>query len=236
MHDVVFWGGTGQAKVLHEAMDDEAFRLRAIIDNRVLGTSPVLGVPLLHGEVELRGWLKKRGEVACPLYYAVAIGGAHGRGRLAMMKVLDGLGLTALSIVHRNAFVATTSHLGAGAQVLAMSSVCAGARLGDAVIINTAASVDHDCLLGHGVHVAPGARLAGEVVLEDDVFIGSGAIVLPRVHIGMGAQIGAGAVVTKDVPAGVTVVGNPARVLRPGNEVEVNDDEVKNGSSKSVQK
>ena len=43
--------------------------------------------------------------------------------------------------------------------------------------------------------------------------VGSGAVILPGVTIGVGAIVGAGAVVTRDVPDGVTVVGNPARVL-----------------------
>ena len=47
--------------------------------------------------------------------------------------------------------------------------------------------------------------------------IGTGAIILPGVTIGEGALVGAGAVVTRDVPDAVTVVGNPARVLRKGN-------------------
>ncbi len=49
------------------------------------------------------------------------------------------------------------------------------------------------------------------VVIEDDAWIGAGAIILPGVTIGAGAIVGAGSVVTKDVPAGVTVAGNPAR-------------------------
>ena len=44
--------------------------------------------------------------------------------------------------------------------------------------------------------------------------IGTGAVILPGVVIGAGATVGAGAVVTKDVPDGVVVVGNPARLLR----------------------
>jgi UDP-2-acetamido-3-amino-2,3-dideoxy-glucuronate N-acetyltransferase len=43
--------------------------------------------------------------------------------------------------------------------------------------------------------------------------IGGGAVILPGLTIGEGAVVGAGAVVTRDVPAGATVVGNPARAL-----------------------
>lgn len=43
--------------------------------------------------------------------------------------------------------------------------------------------------------------------------VGTGAVILPGVTIGERAVVGAGAVVTRDVPAGVVVVGNPARVV-----------------------
>ena len=58
----------------------------------------------------------------------------------------------------------------------------------------------------------------GNVVIEDHAYIGSGAILRqgkpgqPLV-IGRGATVGMGAVVTKDVAAGSTVVGNPARPM-----------------------
>lgn len=49
--------------------------------------------------------------------------------------------------------------------------------------------------------------------IEAGASIGGGATILPGLRIGQGAMVGAGAVVTRDVPAGVTVVGNPARVV-----------------------
>ncbi|MFC3127825.1 sugar O-acetyltransferase [Coralloluteibacterium stylophorae] len=54
------------------------------------------------------------------------------------------------------------------------------------------------------------------VSIGADVWIGGGAIILPGVRIGDGATIGAGAVVTRDVPAGATAMGNPARLRAPG--------------------
>ena len=51
------------------------------------------------------------------------------------------------------------------------------------------------------------------VRIGEHVWIGGGAIILPGVTIGDGAVIGAGSVVTRDVPAGATVAGNPARFL-----------------------
>jgi acetyltransferase-like isoleucine patch superfamily enzyme len=51
------------------------------------------------------------------------------------------------------------------------------------------------------------------VVIEDDAWIGIGAIILKGVRIGQGARVAAGSVVTRDVPAGSTVAGNPARIV-----------------------
>jgi sugar O-acyltransferase (sialic acid O-acetyltransferase NeuD family) len=208
MTPVIVWGGTGQARVLREALGTTA-RIVAVFDNREI-PSPFADVPIFRGERGLEDW---RASYAGPhpVTACVAIGGAHGADRLAMQRMLEVRGYPPLTVVHPRAFVAADAHLGRGCQVLAMAAVCTGARLGDATIVNTSASVDHDCALGAGVHVGPGARLAGEVVVDDGVFIGAGAVVLPRVRIGAHATVGAGAVVTRDVPEGTTVIGTPAR-------------------------
>ena len=83
-------------------------------------------------------------------------------------------------------------------------------------------TVGDDVVLADGVFVAstdhhrgdPAAvRGTGPISIGDHVFVGQRAVVLGGVSIGAGATVGAGAVVTRDVPAGATVAGVPARVV-----------------------
>jgi acetyltransferase-like isoleucine patch superfamily enzyme len=76
--------------------------------------------------------------------------------------------------------------------------------------------VGHDAIVMDDCEVAPLASIGGYVELGRGVKAGQGAVFKPRVRVGDGARIGAGAVVTKDVPAGETWVGNPARRLVKG--------------------
>lgn len=73
--------------------------------------------------------------------------------------------------------------------------------------------VGHDSRIGDDVELAAGTIIAGHVTIEDGARLGVNVCVKPRITIGAGARIGAGAVVVKDVPAGETWVGNPAREI-----------------------
>ncbi len=87
-------------------------------------------------------------------------------------------------------------------------------KIGNHVLINTRASIDHDCVIDSYVHLAPGVVLCGRVTVGEGAFIGAGSVILPGIIVGKWAQVGAGSVVIQNVPDGATVVGNPARVIK----------------------
>ena len=81
-------------------------------------------------------------------------------------------------------------------------------------IINTCASVDHDCVLEDFVHVAVGAHVAGTVSIGAGTWIGAGATVSNNLQICGGCMIGAGAVVIKSITESGTYVGVPAEKIK----------------------
>jgi sugar O-acyltransferase (sialic acid O-acetyltransferase NeuD family) len=80
-------------------------------------------------------------------------------------------------------------------------------------LFNWQTTVGHDARLGAGNVLNPAVNVSGGVVIGDAVLIGTGAQVLEGRTVADGATVGAGAVVTRDVAAGTTVVGVPARLL-----------------------
>lgn len=87
---------------------------------------------------------------------------------------------------------------------------------GMGVVVGETATIGDDCTLYHGVTLggkgdAPGGKRHPDI--GDNVMIGSGAQVLGNIQVGNGARVGANSVVTRNVPAGVTVMGIPARVI-----------------------
>jgi serine O-acetyltransferase len=86
---------------------------------------------------------------------------------------------------------------------------------GMGVVIGETAVIHDNCTLYHGVTLGGTSWNKGKrhPTLEKGVVIGAGAKILGPITIGAGAKIGSNAVVVKDVPAGATAVGIPARIL-----------------------
>lgn len=110
------------------------------------------------------------------------------------------------------------SRIGNRCKISSHSFICEGVTLEDEVFVG------HNVVFTNDRY--PRSTADGKLQTEADwaciptlvkrgASIGSGAVLLCGITVGENAMIGAGSVVTKDVPAGATVAGNPARVIKP---------------------
>lgn len=116
--------------------------------------------------------------------------------------------------------VRATSHValddvetGVGTLLSPFTTIASNVRIGRHFHLNLYSYVEHDCVIGDFVTFAPAVRCNGSVSIGDGAYIGSNAVIRQGLSIGAGATIGMGAVVIRDVPAGETWVGNPARPI-----------------------
>jgi sugar O-acyltransferase (sialic acid O-acetyltransferase NeuD family) len=208
----VLWGSSGHAKVLAGIIGRLSGRVLATFDNNSAAT-PLPGIPLHVGVAGFEQWVAECPDVG-DISALVAVGGNRGGDRINILDRMIDSGLRAEPLIDPAACVDATAKIGGACQILPGAVVSADAVNDQGCIVNHKASVDHECQIGLGVHLAPSATLCGLVSVGDGAMVGTNATVLPRIKIGRGATIGGGAVVTKDVPDYAVVVGNPARIIR----------------------
>lgn len=190
--------------------------MRAGIDaERLVFIDDAAGPALINGQ-RLLTYAQFVAEPATARHAVIAIADGQTRERLTTQCVHDGIlpwTVSAANVVRMDGVT-----LGEGAILSPFVTLTSNIRIGRHFQANICSYVAHDCVVGDFVTFAPGVHCNGNIVVEDHAYIGTGAIIRqgqpgkPLV-IGRGAVVGMGAVVTKSVPAGVTVIGNPARVM-----------------------
>ena len=153
---------------------------------------------------------------AAQKFVLIAIANSQIREKLANQLFIDGIQLW--TVQADNVVMMDNIEIDEGAALSPFVSITSNIKIGKCFHANLYSYVEHDCVIGDYVTFAPGVKCNGNIHIEDHAYIGTGAVIKqgtpdkPLV-IGKGAVVGMGAVVTKSVPAGVTVVGNPARIL-----------------------
>ena len=131
--------------------------------------------------------------------------------RIEAMKIPN---LAPASLSHSTAWTGAAVSIGAGTLLAPNTLATTRTRIGGHCILNVKASVSHDCVVEDYCNINPGATLCGDVHLGEGCYIGAGAVVIEKRKIGAWTIVGAGSVVTRDLPAGVTAVGVPARIIK----------------------
>lgn len=210
MRQLVIFGTGGMARDLHALLRDlvlatSHFEILGFLDDdpAAHGTR-VHGLPVLGDAA----WIARNTHVE------VALGVGSPPAKRRVVHRLRAAGARFPSLVHPSAVVGPDVSLAEGAIVSAGCVLTTDISVGPFVTINTHCTLAHDDLVDAYATLAPGVHLAGNVRVRTGADLGIGAVTIQGVRIGEWSIVGAGAVVTADLPANVTAVGVPARVIK----------------------
>lgn len=131
-------------------------------------------------------------------------------------KVLNS-SIAPATLIDKTAIISPSARIGKGTMVLEMSVVHADVTVGENVLIQPMAALGHDDIVSDNSVISSFSVLAGHCTVGKTVYIGMQSAVREGSSVGDKAIVGMGAIVCRDVEAGMTVIGNPARATK-GNE------------------
>tara|TARA_Y100000389_G_C17323414_1_gene444254 strand:- start:180 stop:779 length:600 start_codon:yes stop_codon:yes gene_type:complete len=129
--------------------------------------------------------------------YFVAIG--ENKIRSNIIAWLKKQKMNIVSLVHPRSTISKFSSLGIGTCVMANAVINPGVLIKEGVIINTSASVDHDCVIEDFAHISPNCSLSGSVKIGKFSHLGTGTSVHPKICIGNNVKTAVGSKVFKDI-------------------------------------
>lgn len=134
--------------------------------------------------------------------------------RKKCVEAIEARGGRFISVVHRTAIVGPNVEIGEGSFLAPNTTLTADVKVGRHSCVFHNSSVGHDSILGDFTHVYAQCAIGGAVVMEEGSVVYPGSVVTPRRKIGAWSVVGALSAVFTDVPAGVTVFGNPALTIK----------------------
>lgn len=210
MKPLVVFGVGGFGREIHELLEDINEASGGWETVGFLDGNPQIQGTVVHGLPVLGGvdWLREHRGTAV----ALAVGSPVAKARL--VHELRSSGAAFPTIVHPTAIIGRRVELGEGTIICAGTIVTTDARIGSFATVNINATIGHDVKICDLATIAPGVHVSGDVRIGEGADLGTGSTIIQGIQIGEWSVIGAGASVIRDVPANVTAVGVPAKVIR----------------------
>ena len=193
---VVGLGAGGHARVMIEILNQNPrYEIIGLLDfQKALHGKEILGVQIL-GDDSLVPSLVARGI----LHFFIGLGSTGNTNpRRKLYEFACYHKMTPVNAIHPKATISPSARFGLGFAAMANSVVNACATIGENVILNTGAIIEHDCVVGSHVYIGSGAKLGSGVQVGNGSHIGLGATIRQGVVIAESSIIDIGEIILRE--------------------------------------
>lgn len=147
-------------------------------------------------------------------YFVCAVGSAKVRKKI--IQKLEGFlpSIKYATLIDPSVLLSDRVSIGSGSIICAGTIITVDVELGKHIIINLDCTIGHDAIINDYVTLYPSVNVSGKTELAECVEMGTGTQIIQGKTVGEGTIVGAGAVVVRDLPAGCTAVGSPAKSIK----------------------
>ena len=203
--NIVIVGAGGHGRSVANVAKSSGYSVVAYGDDEKAG-GDIFGDPI----VSMEDCLIRYGDAR----FAIAIGDNAIREKVRSELESELVGCKFPSLIHKSAVIGVGAVIGSGSVIMPLVNVGPNTIVGDFCILNSSASVDHDCEIEDYASVGPGALCGGGVRIGVRASVSMGAVVNLGVRIGNDTVIGANSYVHRSIAPRTVAYGTPCVSIR----------------------